>query len=502
MGKTTSKKKEEIEVIEAVPVKSRPKKKKEEIEVIEAVPVSPRPKKKKKEEIEVIEAVPVSPRPRKKKEEVEVIEAVPVTPRPRKKKEEVEVIEAVPVPPRKKRIKKAEKVMTEEPTDVKPTEASEEIAKKLQEEQALSDAVLDKLEHLGKSSNDIPFESLPPVEERDDDDHVPSTVSPFAKYDAMMEEADNDDEENVRPRPIVRKPIQSEGPDAEPSVRGPRGRGARRPRRETEDGEFVINDDSASISSLTKGNVWASNVDEIYDMLIEGRRTEHWAENRVHYMNIIAPVFDVQFFDNSDQKLQKSLENAGYKVFQYPKSHDDRKNSIAIRKHQIKKITDLTMENILHLSAAEVLKLIDENMGTGWKGLPLAIQDIIETAFYVDCSVLPEVAMHRVGGLIDKRKADGYEVLEIARGTWIEAVFLKFKPRPEKRHFEVITDTSRKSVDDIEDDEEEDDEDEDDDGIDKTEEDLDRDDDDEMMDDETPQIEEFEELPDSEDDDE
>ena len=318
----------------------------------------------------------------------------------------------------------------------------------------------------------------------------------------MMEEADNDDEENVRPRPIVRKPIQSEGPDAEPSVRGPRGRGARRPRRETEDGEFVINDDSASISSLTKGNVWASNVDEIYDMLIEGRRTEHWAENRVHYMNIIAPVFDVQFFDNSDQKLQKSLEDAGYKVFQYPKSHDDRKNSIAIRKHQIKKITDLTMENILHLSAAEVLKLIDENMGTGWKGLPLAIQDIIETAFYVDCSVLPEVAMHRVGGLIDKRKADGYEVLEIARGTWIEAVFLKFKPRPEKRHFEVITDTSRKSVDDIEDDEEDDDEDDDDDGIDKTEEDLDRDDDDEMMDDETPQIEEFEELPDSEDDDE
>ena len=119
MGKTTSKKKEEIEVIEAVPVKSRPKKKKEEIEVIEAVPVSPRPKKKKKEE--------------------------------------VEVIEAVPVPPRKKRIKKAEKVMTEEPTDVKPTEASEEIAKKLQEEQALSDAVLDKLEHLGQ----VPFPHLP-----------------------------------------------------------------------------------------------------------------------------------------------------------------------------------------------------------------------------------------------------------------------------------------------------------------------------------------------------
>ena len=115
------------------------------------------------------------------------------------------------------------------------------------------------------------------------------------------------------------------------------------------------------------------------------------------------------------------------------------------------------------------------------------------------------MAMHRVGGLIDKRRADGYEVLEIARGTWIEAVFLKFKPRPEKRHFEAITDNSRKSLDDIVDEEEEDDDDDDveDDGIDKTEEDLDREEeDDEMMDEEAPQIEEFDELTEEDEDDE
>jgi len=418
----------------------------------------------------------------------------------KKKDEEDVVIEAEPVKPRKKRIKNVEKVMTEE-----VNEASEEITKKLEEENALSAAVLDKLDQLGKDAEDMRFDAVPTVEDRDEEDHLPSTVSPFAKYDAMMDDDDDEEDEVVRPRPIVRRPI-SDVPDVDALPRAPRGRGARRQKRETEDGEFVINDDSASISALTKGNVWASNVDEIYNMLIEGRRTEHWAENRVHYMNIIKPVFDVQFFDNEDKKQLAALEEAGYKVFSYPKSHDDKRNSIAIRKHQIKKITDLTMENILHLSAEEVLKLIDENMGTGWKGLPLAIQDIIETAFYVDCNVLPEAAMHRVGGLIDKRKADGYVVLEIARGTWIEAVFLKFKPRPEKRHFEVITDSSRKSIDDIEDDEEDDDDDDDeeDDGIDKTEEDLNREeeDDDDMMEDETPQIEEFEELPDDEEDDE
>ena len=353
-----------------------------------------------------------------------------------------EVVDAEPKP-KKRKIKKTEKVLTQEP--VKDT--AEEIAKKLAEEDAVSMAVLDKVEQFGKSAPVM--ETLEP--QNDEEEEEPVRVSAFAKYDAMMEEDDDDDDD--RPRPIKRQmPVSSRSESG--TTPSPRGRGAKNRKRESDDGEFVIDDDSASISSLTKGNVWASNVDEIYQMLIEGRRTEHWAENRVHYMNIIAPVFDVQFIDNTDKQLVASLEEANYKVFPYPKSHDDKKNGIAIRKHQIKKITDLTMENILHLSAAEVLKLIDENLGTGWKGLPLAIQDIIETAFYVDCSVLPEAAMHRVGGLIDRRKDDGYEVLEIARGTWIEAVFLKFKPRPEKRRFEVITDYSRKSIDDLDDDDE------------------------------------------------
>ena len=321
-----------------------------------------------------------------------------------------DVVDAEPKP-KKRRITRAEKVITEEPMTEpekelakKPAkktakvkepvkepseepvkEPSEEIAKKLAEEDAMSLAVLDKVEQFGKTTDILAVVDQP----NESDDDMPAAGSPFAKYDKMIEE-DEDDEDN-RPRPIKRQvPVVSH---SEPNAPSGRGRGAKGRKKDTGEGEFVIDDDSASISSLTKGNVWASNVDEIYQMLMEGRRTEHWAENRVHYMNIIAPVFDVQIIDNTNKQLVASLEEANYKVFSYPKSRDDKKTSIAIRKHQIKKITDLTMENILHLSAAEVLTLIDENMGTGWKGLPLAIQDIIETAFYVDCSVLPEAAM-------------------------------------------------------------------------------------------------------------
>ena len=130
-----------------------------------------------------------------------------------------------------------------------------------------------------------------------------------------------------------------------------------------------------------------------------------------------------------------------------------------IKKKKIVKITDLTLENISHLVPEDILSLIQNNMGTGWNGLPLAIQDIIQSAFYVDCSQMPEAAIHRKGGLIDRRKDDGYEVLEIPRGTWIEAIFIKQKPKMEKLKFSYAGSSYSSDNEDIEEDEDEDDDD-------------------------------------------
>ncbi len=185
-----------------------------------------------------------------------------------------------------------------------------------------------------------------------------------------------------------------------------------------------------TINHLTKSNIWTLNEAELNHIIIEGKKNDDYAENEVHYMNIIRPVFDIQYLDREDEKRVAELEALHYEIFSAP--NDGQNNAMAIRKRQLKKVTDLTLENIFHLTASEVLELIEGNLGTGWKGLPLAIQDIIEAAFYVDCSSLPEYAMHRKGGIVERRKNDGYDVLELVRGNWIEGIFIKAKPRPEK----------------------------------------------------------------------
>lgn len=189
-----------------------------------------------------------------------------------------------------------------------------------------------------------------------------------------------------------------------------------------------------TLDMLSKSNIWTVSESELNLMLIEGKKHENYQEYETHYMNIIKTVFDIQYFNREDEEKIAALRNMHYEVFMSP--NEGGNNAIAIRKRPIKKVTDLTHENIFHLDTLQVLELIERNMGTGWKALPLSIQDIIESAFYVDCSTLPEKVMHRPGGAVERHKADGYDVLELVRGTWIEAIFIKPKPRIEKPHLD------------------------------------------------------------------
>lgn len=268
-----------------------------------------------------------------------------------------------------------------------------------------------------------------------------------------------------------------------------------------------------SLDDLTKSNIWTVSPQELSQMIIDAKKKrDEYAEMEKHFTNIVKTVFDIIYLKREDTDQVNKLESIGYEVFSTPDENGN--NAIAIRKHPIKKVTDLTLENIQHLEAWEVLELINSNMGTGWKGLPLAIQDIIESSFFVDCTVMPAKTMRKAGGIIDRRKEDGYEVLEIERGTWIEGIFLKPRPKEEKVHIDYsISDDEdgrrKRSKSDDEDDEYDDidiPEDDNDDDMDEDElKSLDNNDDDELDDDiideDNIKLEDIDDIPDIEDED-
>ena len=154
-------------------------------------------------------------------------------------------------------------------------------------------------------------------------------------------------------------------------------------------------------------------------------------ENVNHYVNIFKSAFLFEELPDDSAATKKSYEKRGYKVASI-KFDEGRHYLWAIKKRPIVRVTDLTYEN-----------------GGGWDSLSQSVQDIIQSGFDISTTTLPKDRLHKKGGMYEKKVEDGFEVLEVSKGGWVEAIFAKLKPEQEKPKMQF---KSSESDEDLEDD--------------------------------------------------
>jgi len=181
-----------------------------------------------------------------------------------------------------------------------------------------------------------------------------------------------------------------------------------------------------SLKTLTKSTVWDVQENDIFRMLEAGDKDSELKDNLRHYADIIRSAFTIEEIKD-DKLIREKYTKQGYKVGNI-KLGEDAKVVWAIKKRPIVRVTDLTYENIRHITAAKLVEVLERNFGGGWDSLSQSIQDIIESGFDISTTTLPKDRLHKKGGMYEKKIADGFEVLEIAKGTWVEAIFAKVKP--------------------------------------------------------------------------
>ena len=182
-----------------------------------------------------------------------------------------------------------------------------------------------------------------------------------------------------------------------------------------------------SLKTLTKSSVWDVQENDIFRMLTAAEKDSELKDNLRHYASIIRSAFQIEELKENDKTVQAKYTKLGFKVGTI-KLGDDNSVTWAVKKRPIMRVTDLTYENIRHISAAKLVEVLDRNFGGGWDSLSQSIQDIIETGFDISTTTLPKDRLHKKGGMYDKKVADGYEVLEVEKGSWVEAIFAKVKP--------------------------------------------------------------------------
>lgn len=189
-----------------------------------------------------------------------------------------------------------------------------------------------------------------------------------------------------------------------------------------------------SILDLNSNNIWDLDEFAIAEAWERARGEEDFSISELKLLNTIRLAFEVVHYNPGDEREAQKYENGGWAKLTH--CHEE-KGCVAIRRKAIERITDLSYENIRHISTAMLLELIDRNFGGGWDAIALAIRDIIETGFEISTTQLPASRIHAPGGTVEKKIAQGFDVLEIPKGTWVEAIFAKKKDPVEKIHMDL-----------------------------------------------------------------
>ena len=206
-----------------------------------------------------------------------------------------------------------------------------------------------------------------------------------------------------------------------------------------------------TLKALNKGNVWEVQESDIYRMWEAAAKETDLKDNMHHYITIIKSAFEMEEIKVDKPEVIKKYELRGYMVGSFRLDETNRVKW-AIKKKPILRVTDLTYENIRHISAAKLLEVLDRNFGGGWDSLSQSIKDIIETGFDISTTTLPKNRLHKAGSMYEKKVSDGFSVLEIAKGTWVEAIFAKEKPEVEKPRMKFDSDSEKgEETDDEED---------------------------------------------------
>lgn len=189
-----------------------------------------------------------------------------------------------------------------------------------------------------------------------------------------------------------------------------------------------------SILDLNANNVWDLSDYQIGELWERDRKEEDFSTSEDKLLNIIRLAFEVVHYNVDDPRDVKKYESGGWVKICH---HNPARGVVAIRRKSITRISDLSYENIRHISAPELLSLLEANFGSGWESLSLQIRDVIETGFDISTTQLPTSRIHTPGGTLSKKVAQGFDVLEIPRGTWTEAIFAKKKDPVAKMRFVV-----------------------------------------------------------------
>ena len=131
-----------------------------------------------------------------------------------------------------------------------------------------------------------------------------------------------------------------------------------------------------TLKTLNKSNVWELQENDVFRIWSAGEKDADMTENINRYITILRSAFEIEEVKVDRPEIIRKYEARGMCVGLL-RVDETNKVKYAIKKRPILRVTDLTYENIRHISAAKLLEVIERNFGGGWDSLSQSIKDEI-----------------------------------------------------------------------------------------------------------------------------
>ena len=112
-----------------------------------------------------------------------------------------------------------------------------------------------------------------------------------------------------------------------------------------------------TLKLLTKSNVWDVQENDIFRMWEGADKDSEVKDNLHRYVDIIKTAFLVEELKDDTKLMKGKYEKMGYKIATV-KIDENLKITWAIKKRPILRVSDLTYENITHISAAKLVEVL------------------------------------------------------------------------------------------------------------------------------------------------
>ena len=106
-----------------------------------------------------------------------------------------------------------------------------------------------------------------------------------------------------------------------------------------------------SLKTLTKGIVWELQENDIFRLWKDAEKDADIKDNQRHYFDIIRVAFEIEEITLDRPDVIAKYEARGFKVGHLRVSEKDIRKW-GVKKRPISRVTDLTYENIRHISVS------------------------------------------------------------------------------------------------------------------------------------------------------